>query len=53
MLMVSVALAGFPVTFKFGPLFGYVKLHTGAIVTSGVIEAQARVTPPPVGVTYP
>ncbi len=52
-LIVSPALAGPPVTGRLVWFLGYVKEQTGAIVTSGVMEAQASVTPPPVGLTYP
>jgi len=52
-LIVRVALSGGPVTCRLFPPLGYVNEHTGAIVTSGLIVAHARVTPSPCGLTYP
>jgi len=52
-LMVSVARAGGPLRCRLVSLFGYVNKHTGAIVTSGLIEAHASVIPPSDGLIYP
>ncbi len=53
-LIVSVEVAAGPFSGKLFRPVGYEKEHTGAIVTSGVIEAHASVTPPlPGGLTYP
>ena len=44
-LIVNVVLVAVPGTGKLGCPCGYVKVHTGAIVTSGLIDAHASVTP--------
>ena len=56
MLIVNVEVAGAPLTIKLENPDGYENEHTGAIVTSGVIDAQDSVTPAlglPDGLTYP
>src|SRR5436305_12170711 len=51
-LIVRVATSGFAFAVRDPVLPGYENEHTGAIVTSGVMELQYRVIPP-AGITYP